>query len=124
MVLNNNFITDVKTAVKADINSNFNYIDFGTGTTAPTSSDTVMQSSIVRNARQAITTLSSSVIVSGFLGSGQGNASTISEIGTFNIASGGIMQDHALITGIAKTSAKEIWVDIINNISVNQTGGL
>lgn len=121
MVLNNNILTTVNTSIKADISAEFTHVDFGTGTTTPTSADTVMETSVVRNARQDITTLSNDVIVSGFLGSGQGNASTITEIGVFDAGASGNMQSHALITGIAKTSAKEIWVDVRTNITLSQT---
>lgn len=122
MVLNNNFISETKTNVKTVISDNMTHIDFGTGTTTPTIADSAMEASIIRLPRQDITTLSSSVIVSGFLGSGQGNGSTVTEIGVFDgTTATGIMMDHALISGIVKTSSKEIWVDIRTNITVSQT---
>lgn len=120
MVLNDNLLTSVKADVKTTISTNFTHVDFGTGTTPPTSVDTVMETSVVRNIRQDITTLSDSVIISGFLGSGQANSSAITEIGSFDASSGGNMQDHSLITAVAKTSSKELWVDIKNNIVVSQ----
>ena len=122
MVLNDNIITTINTSVKTDFGDEMTHVDFGTGTTAVSSADTAMEASIVRNARQDITTLSDSVIVSGFLGSGQGNGSTVTEIGAFdsgNTATG-LMQEHALITSIVKTSSKELWVDLRNNIKITQ----
>lgn len=120
MVLNDNIISTILASVKTDFSDEFTHVDFGIGTTTPTSADTVMESSVVRNARQDISTLSDSVVISGFLGSGQANGSNISEIGAFDQSSGGDMQDHALITAVGKTSSKELWVDIRNNIKVTQ----
>lgn len=121
MVLNNNILTAVKSSTKTQIQSDFTHVDFGTGTTTPLPGDTAMESSVVRNARQTITTLSDSIIVSGFLGSGQANGSAITEIGVFDASSGGNMQDHSLITAVDKTSSKELWVDIKTNIEVTQS---
>lgn len=121
MVLINNFIDNALGSVKNQISDDFTHIDFGTGTTTPTISDSVMENSIVRNARQDISILSDSVVVSGFLGSGQANGEDISEIGAFDAGSGGNMQDHSLITAVTKTSSKELWVDIRNNIKVTQS---
>ena len=120
MVLNNNILTTINTSVKTDFSDEFTHVDFGTGTTTPTASDTVMDTSVVRNARQDISTLSDSVVISGFLGSGQGNGSSITEIGSFDASSGGNMQNHSLITAVTKTSSKELWVDIRNNIKISQ----
>lgn len=120
MVLNDNIIATILASTKTDFSVNFTHVDFGTGTTAVTSADTVMESSVVRNARQDISTLSDSVVISGFLGSGQANGSDITEIGSFDQSSGGNMQEHSLITAITKTSSKELWVDIRNNIKVTQ----
>jgi len=122
MVLNDNIISTIFTSVKADFSTSFTHVAFGLGTTTPTSADTTMESELVRNARQDISTLSDSVVISGFLGSGQGNGSDITEIGAFDDSSGGNMQDHALITAVGKTSSKELWVDIRNNIKVTQGG--
>ncbi len=122
MVLNDNIINTIKASVKTDFSDDFTHVDFGTGTTAVTSADTAMETSVVRNARQAISTLSDSVIVSGFLGSGQANGSSITEIGAFDAGAAGNMQDHALITAVTKTASKELWVDIRNNIKITQGG--
>jgi len=122
MVLSNTILATLKSGIKTNISTEMTHMDFGSGTTAVSASDTAMEVSIVRNARQDITTLSNDVIVSGFLGSGQGNGSTVTEIGVFDAASTatGVMQEHALITAIDKTAAKELWVDIRNNINITQ----
>lgn len=122
MVLNDNIIATILASVKTDFSNDFTHVDFGTGTTDVTSADTVMETSVVRNARQDISTLSDSVVISGFLGGGQANGSSITEIGAFDQGAGGNMQDHALITAVAKTSSKELWVDIRNNIKITQGG--
>ena len=120
MTLNNNILTEITTSTKTTFSTNMTYVDFGTGTTTPLPTDTVMETSVVRNARQDISTLSNSVIISGFLGTGQANGSAITEIGAFDAAAAGNMQDHALMTAVTKTTGKELWVDIRNNINITQ----
>ena len=120
MTLNNNILTEITTSTKTTFSTNMTYVDFGTGTTTPLPTDTVMETSVVRNARQDISTLSNSVIISGFLGTGQANGSAITEIGAFDAAAAGNMQDHALMTAVTKTAGKELWVDIRNNINITQ----
>lgn len=112
----NTVLADTKTTIV----TNTTYIDFGTGTTTPTSGDTVMESSVLRKARQEYLELANAVIVSGFLGSSQGNGSDITELGGFDASSGGNMQFHNLITAVTKTSDKELWVDERTDISVTQ----
>jgi len=121
MVLIQQYLDDVKTTTKSGIVNDFTYVDFGTGTTPVTVNDTTMETSVVRNARQEVLTLSDSVIVSGFLNTTQANASAISEIGIFDESSGGSMKQHALIDAINKTSSKEVWVDIRTNVTVTQS---
>jgi len=121
MVLTNAVLSSIKTAVKTQIITDFTHVDFGTGTTAVTSADTDMETSVVRNARQDYTSLSNDIIISGFLGSGQANGSSITEIGCFDAASAGNMQEHALITAVVKTSSKELWIDIRNKLTVTQS---
>lgn len=120
-MLNNNVLSSVNTYIQNALNANMLYVDFGTGTTPVTSSDSVMEASVVRNPRQQITIMANDVIVSGFLGSGQANGSSITEIGVFDASTSGNMQEHALITAIAKTSGKEIWVDIRTHIGITNT---
>lgn len=122
MVLTQDFLDTEKAAVKVDIAAEFTHIAFGTGTATPSSSDTALGAEVIRVARQSIdSTPASSVIVSGYIGGGSANGNTIAEVGACNAASGPKLRSHSkLLIPIAKTSDKEVWVDVVPSISVTQ----
>lgn len=108
------------TSFKSEIDTNFTYLGYGTGTTNPTSSDTALATAIgVRTARQELTTGASSSTAGFFLPSTTANGNTITEIGVFDASTGGSMQLRATLdVPITKTSDVELWSDIANSITI------
>lgn len=122
MVLTQDFLDTEKALVKTSIGSEFTYVAFGTGTATPSASDTSLGTEVIRTARQSIdSTPASSVIISGYIGGSQANGNTITEVGACNSSSGPKLRSHSkLVIPIAKTSDKEIWIDIVPSINVTQ----
>jgi hypothetical protein len=55
-------------------------------------------------------TANQKVTVQAFIASTEANGNTISEIGDFNIDSSPVMSSHTVFTGIAKTSAVQVFI--------------
>lgn len=112
-MITTSMLSTVDTAVRNSVLNNFLYVGFGTGTTPPTLSDTSLQAQVIRKARQEYSETVDTLTISGFLDTGDANGSTIGEIGTFLASSGGNVLDRFVLnTPLAKTSAKQYWVDI------------
>lgn len=78
----------------------------GTSATAATLADTALGAEVLRTTVAIWNTASASLEVRFYLGSTQGNGSTLAEAGLFNAASGGSMYArYVLASPIVKTSA-------------------
>jgi hypothetical protein len=108
-------LADIRTDVLTHIEGNFNYLGFGTGTVTHASTGTALTSEFERVLEQDSTSTVSTRVVSFFLPSSSGNGNTIAEVGVFDTGTTGANEAQELATlsqTIAKTSDKEIWVDI------------
>ena len=105
-----------------NIVANTQWVEIGTGTTAADPSDTTLVSAVVRNARQTYTQTPSSVTISGYFSSTQGNGNDITEYGVingvYNTSSFGTLISRDVATAITKTSSIEIWVDETYNVTI------
>ena len=113
-------LTAINTIVKAKLITDFVEFAVGSGTTAETAADTVLDTETLQQALQEYSSLSDRIVFSGFVGSGQINATTINELGWKTAASGTLLQ-RKVITAFAKTSAKEFWSDLVIVSTVTQT---
>ena len=119
--ITNTFIGNLKSDALTYTGTQMTDVAFGSGTTAPDSSDTTLEGEFTRVTATEITVTASKVTASGFLGAGSGNGNTVAKVGTFNASSGGDMATQfALVSTIAKTSDKEVWVDQDITITVTE----
>jgi hypothetical protein len=115
------FLNNLKSDALTYSATQMTHVAFGSGTADPLASDTTLEGEFERLARQDLTTTSSKVTVSGFLGAGTGNGNTIAKVGAFNSGSGGDMAEQfKLASAISKTSDKEVWVDVEATITVTE----
>lgn len=112
--------TNVKSDTLDCLYDTISHIAVGTGTTDPTVSDTALESEVLRKARQEATKNigSGTVTVSMWIASTEANGNTLSEVGTFDSASGGNMFSRDTFTGLNKTSSIEVWIDIEFQVDV------
>ena len=120
-MLTNALLGDVKTTLKNRIINNFLYGAVGTGTTAPTPSDTALESEVLRKPRQQYSEPDpDTVVVSLWIASTEANGNTLSEVGFFDDASAGTLYARQIFTGIAKDNTIELWIDEKITIEVIQ----
>lgn len=110
-ILNNNLLAEIRADTLQRIEDNMTIGAFGTGTTAPTAGDTALVNEVEDVARIDLFVGPSSVLSSFFLGSALANSNTISEFGVFDAALD-LQQRAVLSLPVAKTSDKELWVDV------------
>ena len=114
------FLDDVKDEIRDFIISEGTHIGVGTGTTTETPSDTALQTSVLRKARQEYTEGVSDVILSLFLGSTEANGNSLTEVGVFDAAAAGNMMMRRTFPAITKTSSVDVWIDIEEQVDVVQ----
>jgi hypothetical protein len=111
--LTTGLLTTIENGALQTIEDEFTDMGFGTGTTPPTAGDTDLEAEVVRVTLTDLESVANKRIFGFFLGSGSGNSNTISEVGVFNDPSAGDLQQRAVLgEPIAKTSDKELWVDV------------
>lgn len=120
MVNTTAFLGVIKTAVQTATVAAGTYLAVGDNTTTPTSADTTLGNEENRKARQESTTGTSNVVLSLWLGSSDSNGDNLKEVGVFDAAVAGNMMMRATFTTIAKTSSKDVWIDVEEQISVTQ----
>lgn len=125
MALNDSVFDDVTNSVKDNLEDNFNYIAVGDDDTPATSSDASLGNETFRVARIDVdkTTIADEIIITGEIGYGENNGSTIREVGWF--VEGGTTTDiksrDVLVTEIVKTSdisvvlPKRIKIEVIES---------
>ncbi len=112
MVLTASTITGMRSELNTFVVDNFTYFATGTGTAPASTSDTALGGETFQTAIQQTTNLTTSIIVSGYQNANQNNDKNITEVG-FKTGSGGTLRQRAvLLSSIAKTSAKEVWIDL------------
>jgi len=90
------------------VNSDLQKGQAGTGTTLPTTTDTGLETAVADTSNTLTTTTSGqSLQTTNVILSTQGNGSTLTEYVDF-VNAGSTLQQRIVVTGIAKTSAKEI----------------
>jgi hypothetical protein len=119
MVLTISATGNIKQAVKDNIVSKFAFMAFGSGTWSGVSTGTALGNEIITVARQEYTSLTNSIIISGFLNATQGNTNTLKEVGARE-ASTGTFQSGRNVKAVSKTSSKELWVDEEIEIEITQ----
>jgi hypothetical protein len=93
----------------------------GTGTTTPATTDTNLTTPIIGwhaatdykdfvSTYPTFDTINQQVTVQGFIGASEANGVTITEYGDFNKDGTPSMSSHIVFTGVAKTSAVQIYI--------------
>ena len=87
------------------------HMSIGDGTVTPTASDTGLGNEIVRTALSGATASGVVLTFRGYFGQGDGNGSTLSEVGLHDSAAGGTFLARALLDStIAKTASEAVSV--------------
>ncbi len=120
MVLTQTLLDDARDEVKSYILTNGTHIAVGTGTGTPASTDTALGTEVLRKAIQESSSTTSTVTLSLWLATTEANGNSLTEVGSFNAASGGTMWQRDTFTAFAKTSSKEMWVDVVFEVSATQ----
>ena len=103
------------------ISSTFTHIAVGDDNTTPTTGDTTLGNELLRIAFTDTTGPTNGVYTMSMrISTTQLNGNTIREIGVFNAASGGTMLTRLLTTEYAKTSDKEVWIDVTFDIETGE----
>ena len=85
------------------------HVAMGTGTTAVATSDTTMETELLRKNIDAKSKPGTNkVMFQGTASTAEGNGSTFTEVGVFNSSSGATMVNHQLHTGILKANTFEL----------------
>lgn len=123
MVLTNFQTSAVKTLILADLLADFLYGAVGSGSATHVASDTAMNFELTRLARQEYVQLVSDIIFSNYIDASKCNGTTIYETGWFTGSTGtaGNALQLANITGVSKTSDKELWIDTRVTVSITQS---
>lgn len=115
------FLNNLKADALTYAGTQMTHVAFGSGTTTPAASDTTLEGEFTRVARTEIVTTSTKVTVSGFLGAATANGNTIAKVGGFNASTAGdLAEQFKLASSIAKTSDKEVWVDLDMTITTTE----
>lgn len=89
-----------------DSTATITHVGYGTGTTAASASDTAMETEVGRGAYTSRTSAAGVLTVTFYLASGDGNGSTLSEVGLLTANSGGTLVARAVLGNpIVKTSS-------------------
>jgi hypothetical protein len=121
MTLRNTFITDIRDNVLSYIDSQSTYLNYGTGTTPATSSNTGLVNEVVQIPKQESIILGDTHLVSGYLNVSQGNSNTLAELGVLTGSGGTFRRRNVFTQPIAKTSDKELWTDVETVVTVTQS---
>ena len=89
------------------------HMGVGTGTSNPVATETTLIAETIRKVFSAKTKQGDGInIYELTLTTAEGNSTTISEVGIFNAASSGVMLNRIVFTGVPKTSAFELKIEI------------
>ena len=80
------------------------YIAIGTGTTAAAAGDTALQTEVSREIIRRRSFTAGKATFQAFLDFSEGNGSTYSEAGLFDVSASGTMLSHIVFSGVPKTS--------------------
>ena len=121
MVLTQTFLDDAEAEVLALVLSTGTHIAIGTGTTTPASTDTALETEVLRKTIQESSTSGSTVTLSFWAATSEGNSNSFTEVGSFNAGATGDMIERDLFTAFAKTTEKELWIDVVFEVSTTQS---
>ena len=114
-------ILDSVASAALDAFDSFTHIALGDDNTPPTVSDTALGNEFIRKTfEESIKNTSVNTFLFEIkLGLSEGNGNTIREIGIFDAASGGTLGVHNLTNEVAKTSDKEVVIDLQVSVSAS-----
>lgn len=112
------FLNEIRDAIKDNMETNWTHGAIGTGTTAPTSADTTLETEVFRKARQETSSGTNTKTISSWIASTEANGNDITEFGFLNSGSGGTLWNRNTFSAKSKTSDIELWFDVSVTISV------
>jgi len=113
MVVTDTAQDDIRDDAIAYIQSTFTHIAVGDDNTTPVGGDTTLGNELKREVFVETSGPTNGVYVMSMrLSTTELNGSTIKEVGIFDASSGGTMLCRLLTTEYAKTSDKEVWIDV------------
>lgn len=121
MVVNDSIISGIKSSILAELDI-ATHMGFGTGTTEPDSSSTILEGEVQRNAFDE--TPEKNVTLgtydfSGTLGLTEGNGNDIAKVGVFDAASSGnLLVENLLSAIVPKTASLDLSVGIRVTVTV------
>lgn len=117
-MLMTNMLSSVRDGIKDTIDTDFTHGAIGTGTTAPTTGDTTLETEVLRKGRQETSDTTDTKTVSAWIDSTEGNGNDITEFGFLSDSSGGTLLNRNTFTAKSKVSSIELWFDCSITISV------
>ena len=117
-MMTNTALSAIQTTVLSSISSGVTHIAVGSGTTAPSVTDTTLVTETYRDAVLSEITAGNTYTAQLYLDTTEDNGNNIKEIGLFSASSGGTMYERALTNIIAKTSSVEVFAEINIMVSV------
>lgn len=117
------FLTLLRDAIYGDSVTYPSHIAIGTGTTAPTASDTALETEVFpdganRSAISSLTKPSSKVVrLQMLVGAGEANGDDLTEVGVVNAATSGTFMNRVVHTAISKDASFELKYQIRTTLS-------
>jgi len=123
MVLTNIMLSEVGSRVMLFEDSTLTHIAVGTGSATAVGTGTALSAEVLRKARQEISIYpeEDTTVVSMFMDSTEANSETLKEVGTFDDATTGSMYNRHVFDSLTKDSTKEVWIDIQNVSTIEET---
>ena len=81
------------------------HLEVGTGTTAPTGTDTTLETAVLRNAVVSSSALNGVTSIKAYFSKTDANGSAISEVGLFDQSSGGTMFARSILGSVVNKDA-------------------
>ena len=122
MTLTTLLLNDIRDNSKTRIQTDFTHSAVGTGSTAPTAGDTVLETEVFRDAIDEFDSAPSNTVTAQLrILTTEANGNSLAETGWFNQNSGGTMWTRNTFTAITKTSDIQLFLDTQITFTVTET---
>ena len=106
------YIEDIRNLIYGDSVTMPTYIAIGTGTTAATGADTILETEVGRKSLSKSKSGDDTIAYESTWNITEGNGNTITEVGAINAASSGTLANRQVFPGFSKTDDYELRVQI------------
>jgi hypothetical protein len=121
MAYNQDFLNNIRSDVKTDVQARITHIGVGDDDTTPTNTDSTLGNETFRDSVDSYDTSEvNNIIASLLIATTENNGNDIDEVAAFDAASSGNLAFRKLINTISKTSDIQVYLDCGNEISVTE----